>query len=96
MKPHDAYRTPLPAVSYPRDQLPTTLTVIDQGDANHYALVDDDTGDWLMSLLLDGRLLTDKQRAILHHMAACWNCLSGMSLDEIHNLSTKLKEKTHG
>lgn len=47
------------------------LTVRENGDANSYALMQDDK--WLMSVLLNGELLTEAQRAALHKLAAAWN-----------------------
>lgn len=47
------------------------LTVRENGEANSYALVQN--GDWLLSVLMNGQLLTDTQRATLHKLAAAWN-----------------------
>ena len=73
--------------------LPEVLGVRESGDANHYVLIDESTGDWLVGILMDGRPLPDKQRAILRRIAACWNHLSGFTTEEIELLTAKMKEQ---
>ena len=50
------------------------LTVRENGEANSYALLQD--GDWLMSVLLNGKLMTETQLATLRRLALCWNACS--------------------
>lgn len=46
------------------------------GDANSYALMDQATNNWRMTILLNGEQVTAQQAADLERMAACWNaCL---------------------
>ncbi len=51
------------------------LSVRENGEANSYALMQDDK--WLMSVLLNGELLSEVQRASLHKLAAAWNAYEG-------------------
>lgn len=58
-----------------REKVPasaTRLTVRANGDANSYALLDDD-GKWFMSMLVNGEQLEARQESNLHRLAACWN-----------------------
>ena len=41
----------------------------EDGDANHYAIIDEN-GDWIISLLLNGKAYTQEQRAIMHLICA--------------------------
>lgn len=43
------------------------------GDANSYALIDQDANKWLMTVLVNGEHTTPRQAEILERMAACWN-----------------------
>lgn len=43
------------------------------GDANSYALIDQDANKWLMTVLVNGEHTTARQAEILERMAACWN-----------------------
>ena len=51
------------------------------GDANSFALLDADTGDWFMSLLVNGQQFESQQIANLRRLAACWNFCLGTSTD---------------
>lgn len=49
----------------------------EEGDANHYAVLAED-GRWLLSLLHNGEATTERQRANLRRLAACWNACEGI------------------
>lgn len=50
----------------------TRLTVRANGDANSYALLDEN-GQWFMSMLVNGEQVEARQEANLRRLAACWN-----------------------
>jgi hypothetical protein len=54
-------------------QLPQRIYFRPNGEANSYALIDQDRIKWVMALLLNGEHVQDKQIEILERMAACWN-----------------------
>jgi hypothetical protein len=58
------------------------------GDANSYALIDQDANKWLMTVLVNGEHTTARQAEILERMAACWNACEGVS--------TEALQKYHG
>ena len=53
------------------------------GDANSYALMDQATNNWRMTILLNGEQVTAQQAADLERMAACWNACEGISTDTL-------------
>lgn len=55
------------------------------GDANSYALLDDQ-GRWWLSLLMNGEQHTVKQEANLRRLAACWNACELMSTEDIEKV----------
>lgn len=63
---------------------PTRLTVRANGDANSYALLDDN-GHWFMSVLMNGEQMTARQEANLRRLAACWNACEGVSTEDLEN-----------
>lgn len=68
---------------------PGRLTVRANGDANSYALLDQN-GQWWMSLLLNGQQLTASQEANMRRLAACWNACEGLSTENLEdNISIK-------
>ncbi len=58
------------------------LVVKDNGDANSYALLDD-SGNWWMSVLLNGEQITARQEANLRRLAACWNACEGFETETL-------------
>ena len=50
------------------------------GEANSYALVDE-TGNWWLSLIMNGKQVTERQIENLQRMAACWNACNGVSTE---------------
>lgn len=64
----------------------TRLTYRANGDANSYALLDD-TGNWFMSLLLNGRQMDAQQEASLRRLAACWNICEGFDTDTLEHIA---------
>ena len=63
----------------------TRLTVRANGDANSYALLDDN-GNWFMSLLVNGQQMEAKQVENLRRLAACWNVCDGMDTELLENI----------
>ena len=53
------------------------------GDANSYALMDQATNNWRMTILLNGEQVTAQQAADLERMAACWNACEVISTDTL-------------
>lgn len=66
----------------PVTHTPGRIRLRANGDANSYALVDED-GKWWMSLLVNGEQITARQEANLRRLAACWNAFEGMSTEQI-------------
>jgi len=52
---------------------PKTMKFRANGDSNSYALLDGDTGKWVLSLLANGEMHTPEQIALLERLAQCWN-----------------------
>lgn len=67
------------------------LAFRENGDANSYALVDDD-GNWLMSLLHNGQQLTDTQRENMRRLVACWNACEGLTTEQLERQSVRLRD----
>jgi len=63
----------------------TRLTYRANGDANSYALLDD-TGNWFMSLQLNGQQMEAQQEANLRRLAACWNICEGFDTDMLEHI----------
>lgn len=63
---------------------PGKLTFHADGDANHYSIIDAE-GQWLLSLLHNGRQVVARQEANFRRLAACWNACEGVSTDELEN-----------
>lgn len=57
---------------------PKRITVRENGEANSFAVLDDDRGRWWLSLLHNGEALTDLQRHNMRRIAACWNACEGL------------------
>lgn len=53
------------------------ITVREDGEANQYAILSDD-GHWLLTLLHNGQQVTQRQRANMHRIVACWNACDGI------------------
>lgn len=66
--------------------LPTEgeLTVRENGEANSYALLQN--GDWLMSILLNGKHMTATQLATLRRLAACWNVCAPLDSEQLEDM----------
>lgn len=54
------------------------------GDANSYALRDE-SGNWWMSVLMNGEQHTGLQEENLRRLAACWNACEGIDTDNMIN-----------
>lgn len=65
----------------------THLTFRENGEANSYALLDDQ-GRWFMSLLLNGEQVTARQEANLRRLAACWNACDGIDTAELEHIAS--------
>ncbi len=61
---------------------PGRLHFRENGDANSYALLDEN-GRWWMSLLMNGEQVTERQRANLVRMAAAWNACEGITTENL-------------
>jgi len=81
-----------PAADAPTTEIPREHTVHtagrlhfrENGDANSYALLDEN-GRWWMSLLMNGEQVTERQRANLTRMAAAWNACDGISTENLED-----------
>lgn len=56
------------------------ITVRENGESNSFAIMDDQ-GDWLLSLLHNGKQVTETQRKNLRRLAACWNFCEGFATE---------------
>lgn len=56
------------------------IAVRENGEANSFAIMDDQ-GDWLLSLLHNGKQVTETQRENLRRLAACWNFCEGFDTE---------------
>lgn len=61
------------------------LTFRANGDANSYALLDD-TGNWFMSLLVNGQQMEAKQVENLRRLAATWNACDGIPTEALERV----------
>lgn len=61
------------------DLTPKRITVRENGEANSFAVLDEDRGRWWLSLLHNGEALTELQRHNMRRLAACWNACDGIS-----------------
>lgn len=67
------------------------ISVEAQGEANQYALLDDD-GNWWMSVLVNGQQPTPLQAENLRRLVACWNAFGGYSTQAIEALVEDFEE----
>lgn len=67
------------------------LKVRENGDANSYAVLDEQ-GNWLLSLLHNGQQLTDTQRENLRRLVACWNACEGIDTVLLESLRYPLAQ----
>jgi hypothetical protein len=70
---------------------PKTLKFRANGDANSYALLDGDTGKWVLSLLANGEMHTPEQIAVLDRLSQGWNTapeFAGLPLRKLDELIT--------
>ena len=68
--------------------LPGRIYFRENGEANSYALIDQDAIKWVMSLLVNGEHTTARQTEILERMAACWNACEGIPTDTLEAVGT--------
>lgn len=64
------------------DHTPGRLSYLPQGEANSYALILTG-GRWLMTCLHNGVELTEKQRANVQRLAACWNACESLTTEQV-------------
>ena len=62
------------------------LTFRANGDANSFALLDADTGNWFMSLLVNGQQMEAKQVENLRRLAATWNACDGIPTEALERV----------
>ena len=62
------------------------LTFRANGDANSFALLDADTGNWFMSLLVNGQQMEAKQVENLRRLAATWNACDGIPTETLERV----------
>ena len=62
------------------------LTFRANGDANSYALLDADTGNWFMSLQVNGQQMEAKQVENLRRLAATWNACDGIPTEALERV----------
>lgn len=67
--------------------LPGRIYFRENGEANSYALIDQDAIKWVMALLVNGEHTTSRQTKILERMAACWNACIGLNTEQIDLLA---------
>jgi hypothetical protein len=61
---------------------PKSLAIRANGDANSYALVDQDN-KWVLGLLHNGEPLVGEQIQNLSRLAACWNACDGFTTEQL-------------
>ena len=66
---------------------PKRITVRENGEANSFAVLDDDRGRWWLSLLHNGEALTELQRHNMRRLAACWNACEGLDTETLEALA---------
>lgn len=57
---------------------PGLMRFEEDGEANRYSMLDDG-GRWWLALLHNGEAVTERQRANMRRLAACWNACHGIS-----------------
>ena len=62
------------------------LTFRANGDANNYALLDADTGNWFMSLQANGEQMEAKQVENLRRLAATWYACDGITTETLERV----------
>lgn len=56
----------------------------ESGEANSFAIIEEGTdGRWLMTLLHNGHDVTERQKANLRRLVACWNACENMRTDDL-------------
>ena len=62
------------------------ITFIEEGDANHYAMLTED-GRWMMAMLANGESTSAQQVANFRRLAACWNACVGVPTEELEAIT---------
>lgn len=61
---------------------PGRIRFYENGEANSYAMLEVDADDrWLLTLLHNGHDVTERQKANMHRLVACWNACEGIDTE---------------
>lgn len=63
---------------------PGRIRYYENGEANSFAILEEEAdGRWLLSLLHNGHDVTERQKANMRRLAACWNALVHVSTEQL-------------
>lgn len=65
---------------------PGRMTFREDGDANHYSMMDD-TGRWWLAMLHNGEAPSARQVANMRRLAACWNACDMIPTEALEEIS---------
>lgn len=86
LQPETARRAAIVASADPAAATPGRLLIVENGQANHYAALDD-RGGWLFALLHNGEAMPARQLANMRRLVACWNACEGLETQTLETLA---------
>jgi len=86
LHPETARRAAIVAGADPAAGTPGRLLIVENGQANHYAALDD-RGGWLFALLHNGEAMPARQLANMRRLVACWNACEGLDTRTLEALA---------
>lgn len=85
LHPETARRAAIIASADPAAESAGGLVIVEGGDANQFAALDD-RGRWLFALLHNGEAMPARQMANMRRLVACWNACQGISTASLEAL----------
>lgn len=86
LHPETARRAAIIANADPGAESAGRLLIVEDGDANHFAALDD-RGRWLFALLHNGEAMPARQIANMRRLVACWNACEGLETQTLEALA---------